>query len=56
MRTLAFVIEPPTVSESGLPGYAAVGDTPEAFAKFIRDDQTKWGRLMREAGIRPEGG
>jgi tripartite-type tricarboxylate transporter receptor subunit TctC len=92
--------ELPTVSESGLPGYAAVGwfgllapaatpkpvveklsadanrvladpdvrakmqalgadpsgDTPEAFAKFIRDDQAKWGRLMREAGIKPEGG
>jgi tripartite-type tricarboxylate transporter receptor subunit TctC len=92
--------ELPTVSESGLPGYAAVGwfgllapaatpkpivqklsadanrvladadvrakmqsvgadpggDTPEEFAKFIRDDQAKWGRLMREAGIVPEGG
>jgi tripartite-type tricarboxylate transporter receptor subunit TctC len=92
--------ELPTVSESGLPGYAAVGwfgllapaatpkpivqklsadanrvladagvraemqsvgadpvgDTPEEFAKFIRDDQAKWGQLMREAGIVPEGG
>jgi tripartite-type tricarboxylate transporter receptor subunit TctC len=90
----------PTVSESGVPGYAAVGwfgllapaatpgpiveklstdanrvladpdvrakmqsvgadpsgDTPEQFAKFIRDDQAKWGKLMREAGITPEGG
>jgi tripartite-type tricarboxylate transporter receptor subunit TctC len=88
----------PTVAESGLPGYAAVGwfgllapaatpkpvveklsadanrvladpdvrakmqalgadpagDTPEEFARFIRDDQAKWGRLMREAGIKPE--
>jgi tripartite-type tricarboxylate transporter receptor subunit TctC len=85
----------PTVAESGLPGYEAVGwfgllapaatpreivakisadanrvlgerdvrermlglgadpsgDTPEEFARFIRDDQAKWGRLMREAGI-----
>ncbi len=90
----------PTVAESGLPGYAAVGwfgllapagtpeatvtrlsadanrvladpdvrakmralgadpagDTPEQFAGFIRDDQAKWGKLMREAGIKPEGG
>ena len=90
----------PTVSEAGLPGYAAVGwfgllapaatpkpvvetlsrdanrvladadvrakmravgadpagDTPDEFARFIRDDQAKWGKLMREAGIKPEGG
>jgi len=90
----------PTVAESGLPGYAAVGwfgllapaatpravveklstdanrvlsdpdtkkrmqslgadpsgTTPEEFARFIRDDQAKWAKLMREAGIKPEGG
>ncbi len=90
--------ELPTVAESGLPGYAAVGwfgllapaatpkpvvdklsadcnraladsdvrnrmhalgadpsgNTPEEFARFIRDDQAKWGKLMREAGIKPE--
>jgi tripartite-type tricarboxylate transporter receptor subunit TctC len=90
----------PTVAESGLPGYAAVGwfgllapaatpkavvdrlsadanrvladadvrakmqalgadpagDTPGEFARFIREDQAKWGKLMREAGIQPEGG
>jgi len=85
----------PTVAESGLPGYAAVGwfgvlapaatpratvakasadvnrvlaerevrekmlglgadpsgDTPEEFARFIREDQAKWSKLMKEAGI-----
>jgi tripartite-type tricarboxylate transporter receptor subunit TctC len=85
----------PTVAESGLPGYVAVGwfgllapaatpratvvkisadanrvladrevrekmlglgadpsgDTPEEFARFIREDQAKWGKLMKEAGI-----
>ena len=88
----------PTVAESGLPGYEAVGwfgllapaatpkavvdklsadanraltdpdvrtrmqalgadpggNTPEEFARFIRDDQAKWAKLMREAGIKPE--
>jgi tripartite-type tricarboxylate transporter receptor subunit TctC len=88
----------PTVAESGLPGYAAVGwfgvlvpaatpralvlklnkdlvsalgdrdlrrrasdlgadivgDAPDEFARFIRDDQAKWSKLMREAGIKPE--
>jgi tripartite-type tricarboxylate transporter receptor subunit TctC len=86
----------PTVAESGLPGYQAVGwfgllapaatpgsivmklsadvnsalaqaemrakmmalgadpggNTPEEFARFIREDQAKWAKLMREAGIR----
>src|SRR5213594_4273015 len=85
----------PTVAESGLPGYEAVGwfgllapaatpkplvrqlsadanrvlsdsetrtrmqalgadpsgNTPEEFARFIRGDQAKWSRLMKEAGI-----
>jgi tripartite-type tricarboxylate transporter receptor subunit TctC len=85
----------PTVAESGLPGYEAVGwfgllapaatpkamveklsadanqvlsdiktrmqavgadpvgTTPEEFARFIREDQAKWAKLMREAGIKP---
>ncbi|HEU5178944.1 MAG TPA: tripartite tricarboxylate transporter substrate binding protein [Burkholderiales bacterium] len=88
----------PTVAESGLPGYEAVGwfgllvpaatpkatveklsadanrvladqeirtrmqavgadpsgNTPDEFARFIRDDQAKWAKLMREAGIKAE--
>jgi tripartite-type tricarboxylate transporter receptor subunit TctC len=88
----------PTVAESGLPGYEAVGwfgllapaatprevilklngdlvrvlkdadlrkkaahlgaeisaNSPGEFARFIREDQAKWSKLMREAGIRPE--
>lgn len=90
--------ELPTVAESGLPGYEALGwfgllapvatprpiverlsadanrvladpdvrsrmialgadprgSTPEEFARFIREDQAKWSKLMREAGIKPE--
>jgi len=85
----------PTVAESGLPGYEAVGwfgllapaatpreivakisadanrvlaerevrekmlglgadpsgDTPEEFARFIREDQAKWAKVIKEAGI-----
>ena len=32
------------------------GNTPDEFARFIRADQAKWAKLMREAGIKPEGG
>ena len=90
--------ELPTVAESGLPGYEAVGwfgllvpagtppavipkisadanrvmadaemrrkmfavgaepagNTPGEFARFIREDQEKWSRLMAERGIKPE--
>jgi tripartite-type tricarboxylate transporter receptor subunit TctC len=30
------------------------GNTPEEFGRFIREDQAKWSRLMRDPGIRPE--
>jgi tripartite-type tricarboxylate transporter receptor subunit TctC len=36
-------------------GADPAGNSPEAFARFIRDDQAKWAKLMREAGIKPEG-
>ena len=33
-------------------GADPAGNTPEEFARFIRDDQAKWSKLMREAGIK----
>ncbi|HET7728737.1 MAG TPA: tripartite tricarboxylate transporter substrate binding protein [Usitatibacter sp.] len=30
------------------------GNTPEQFARFIRDDMAKWSKLMAERGIKPE--
>jgi tripartite-type tricarboxylate transporter receptor subunit TctC len=97
-RRSATLPELPTVTESGLPGYEAIGwfgllapartpnavvaklsadanrvlaeadvkqkmmglgaepsgDMPEQFAAFIRDDQAKWSKLMKERGITPE--
>ena len=35
-------------------GADLVGDTPDEFARFIRDDQAKWAKLMRDVGIKPE--
>ena len=35
-------------------GGLAVGDSPEAFAAFIREEYGRWGALVREAGIRAE--
>jgi hypothetical protein len=31
-----------------------VGTTPEAYAKSIRDDYEKWGKVVAAAGIKPE--
>ena len=33
-------------------GADPAGNSPEEFARFIRDDQAKWSKLMREAKIK----
>jgi tripartite-type tricarboxylate transporter receptor subunit TctC len=35
-------------------GAEPAGDTPDEFARFIREDQAKWSKLMRERGIQAE--
>jgi tripartite-type tricarboxylate transporter receptor subunit TctC len=35
-------------------GADPAGNAPEAFAQFIREDQAKWSRLMKQAGITVE--
>ena len=35
-------------------GAEPAGNTPEEFARFIRRDQAKWSKLMKEAGITPQ--
>ena len=35
-------------------GLDAVGNTPEEFAAFIRDENTKWARVAKEAGAKIE--
>jgi tripartite-type tricarboxylate transporter receptor subunit TctC len=35
-------------------GVDVVGTTPEEFAKVIVDDYTKWGKVIKAAGIQPE--
>jgi tripartite-type tricarboxylate transporter receptor subunit TctC len=27
---------------------------PEKFAQYIKDEQTRWGKVAREAGVKPE--
>src|SRR5262245_8583478 len=35
-------------------GVDVVGTTPEAYAKIIKDDHEKWGKVIAAAGIKPE--
>jgi tripartite-type tricarboxylate transporter receptor subunit TctC len=49
------VLADPDVKQKTLAlGAEPSGNTPEQFARFIRDDQAKWSKLMRERGITPE--
>jgi tripartite-type tricarboxylate transporter receptor subunit TctC len=35
-------------------GAAAVGGTSEDFAAFVRADYAKWGRIVKESGVKLE--
>ena len=35
-------------------GFEPIGDTPEEFAAYIKSEIGKWGKVIREAGIRAE--
>ena len=35
-------------------GVAPAGNTPEQFAAFLREEYAKWGKLIRDAGIKAE--
>ena len=35
-------------------GTQAGGESPEEFAAFVRAEVQKWGRVIKEAGIKPE--
>jgi tripartite-type tricarboxylate transporter receptor subunit TctC len=35
-------------------GIEALGGTPDQFAEYIRSEIARWGRVIKEAGVRPE--
>jgi tripartite-type tricarboxylate transporter receptor subunit TctC len=46
--------EPAVKQQMAILGAEPSAGTPAQFARFIRDDQAKWSKLMRERGIVPE--
>ena len=35
-------------------GAEAVGNTPVAFTAFYREESARWGKIIRDRGIKPE--
>jgi tripartite-type tricarboxylate transporter receptor subunit TctC len=35
-------------------GAEPIGDTPDQFAAFLKADTARWGKIIKEKGIRPE--
>jgi tripartite-type tricarboxylate transporter receptor subunit TctC len=33
---------------------SGIADTPEKFAAFLREETTKWAKVAKQAGIKPE--
>lgn len=47
----------PDMKERMVPeGLSAVGSAPEEFAAYIQAELLKWGKVIRAAGIKPQGG
>ena len=54
-REIVRALNLPDVKEKvAAQGNDIIGDTPEAFGKFIRAESGKWGRVVKQAGIRLE--
>ena len=48
----SMIAKPGVISRFAELGAEPKGGTPDQAAAFIRDDQAKWGRVIREAGIK----
>jgi tripartite-type tricarboxylate transporter receptor subunit TctC len=53
-ETAAVLQQPEIRKQLAVEGGEAVGDTPEQFAKWLRAEITKWTKIVKEAGIRPD--
>lgn len=54
-REIVAIMRVPDVREKMLAqGFEPVGDTPEEFARFIREEIARWEKVVKSAGVRPE--
>jgi tripartite-type tricarboxylate transporter receptor subunit TctC len=45
---------PETKAKLAAQGIEVATSTPSEFARFVREDNARWGRVIRETGIRGE--
>lgn len=50
----AVLREPVVVDRMARSGLEPIGDTPDQFARYLRSEVEKWGRLVKTAGIKAE--
>ena len=48
----ALIVQPATVQRFAELGAEPLGGTPEALSAFLRSEQDKWGKIIRELGIK----
>jgi tripartite-type tricarboxylate transporter receptor subunit TctC len=54
-QEIAVVLKQPDVARRLTElGFEIVGSTPEGFAELLRRDTAKYGKALREAGVKPE--
>ncbi len=54
-REIRTIVEAPELRSRLLQSaFEPVADTPEAFRRYLESERLKWGRVVREAGIKPE--
>lgn len=54
-REIRAIVEAPELRNRLLQSaFEPIADTPEAFGRYLRAERNKWGRVVREAGIKPE--
>jgi tripartite-type tricarboxylate transporter receptor subunit TctC len=54
-REIAAVLkEPPVLERLANSALDPVGDTPSEFARYLKSEGEKWGRLVKKAGIKAE--
>ena len=54
-REIAAVLREPVIVERMTAGaLEPIGDTPDEFARYLKSEASKWGKLVKTAGIKPE--
>ena len=54
-RDVARIVQSPEMRQRfAVQGARPIGSTPEEFAQFLGQEQTKWSRVIKEANIKPE--